>query len=229
MQTNGVADSKAELAKDGRPFAQKCVYALLLALILHVVYDLSQQDYASRYAFGFTAVGIWAFGIAGMLIGHLCLPSTRHRFKKTSLMLLAYVGSYTYMSAGGAYCFSQSGQIRYTSGLSVSDVSIWHPRFMYWEPFQDIDGNSTSRGSAFGYYYSPLITVDRYWLHPTQQLIAGDGVAATGAKCQNHAAELWSARNHMDRQPPQPANGRRYVPTFMIQQRRLLVGITHDM
>lgn len=182
MQTNGVADSKAELAKDGRPFAQRCVYALLLAVIVYVVYDLTQQDYTSRYAFGFTAVGIWTFGITGMLIGHLCLPSTRHRFKKTSLMLLAYVGSYTYMSAGGAYCFSQSGQIRYTSGLSVSDVSIWHPRFLYWEPFQDIQGNSAIRGSTLGYYYSPLMAIDRYWLHPTQHLMADGGAVATNAK-----------------------------------------------
>lgn len=182
MQSNDAANSEPAPASDFAPLAKKCVYASLLAAIVYVVYDLTQQSYSNRYAFGFTAVGIWTFGITAMLIGHLCLPSTRHRFKKASLFILAYVGSYAYFTACGAYYFSRSGQLRYSSGLSVSDVSIWYPQFLYWEPFRDIEGTSTSRGSTLGYYYSPLIAVDRYWLHPTQQLLPDDRAAATIAK-----------------------------------------------
>jgi hypothetical protein len=60
--------------------------------------------------------------------------------------------------------------MRYDFGLSVSDVSIWHPAGVYWEPFVDVRGNETSRGTNLGYFYSPLIRLDRRFVHPTKQL-----------------------------------------------------------
>ena len=84
--------------------------------------------------------------------------------------MLAYVGSYVAFSARGGYHASQTGKLRYSFGLSVTDVWHWQPRFMSWEPFRDVGGNDTSRGDLLGYLYSPLIRVDRAWRHPSQYL-----------------------------------------------------------
>ena len=80
-------------------------------------------------------------------------------------LVLAYVGSYVGLSVAGDYRASQTGMRRYVSGLSVTDVYHWMPRFMWWEPFRDVSGADTSRGDALGYFYSPLIRVDRAWRH----------------------------------------------------------------
>ncbi len=85
-------------------------------------------------------------------------------------LLLAYVGSYVPFSAVGDYRASQTGKLRYFNGLSVTDVYHWQPRFMWWEPFHDVYGKDTSRGDPLGYFYSPLIRIDRAWRHPSQHL-----------------------------------------------------------
>mgnify|MGYP000745972921 CR=1 FL=1 len=87
---------------------------------------------------------------------------------------LLYVGSYCSLSACGEYCFSQSGRVRYSFGLSISDISIWHPRFLQWQRFTTVRGEKTTRGNFLGYAYSPLIAIDRSFVHPTEQLIARD-------------------------------------------------------
>jgi len=182
MQLDDAARSEPNPRNDCR-FILKCfVYAVLITTIAYVIYDLTQEDYSSRYAFGFTAIGIWAFGVTALLIGHLCRPSTRHRTKQTAILLFVYLGTYVYFTSGGEYEFSQSGKPRYSFGLSVSDVSIWHPRFLHWELFHNIQGKSTSRGSTLGYYYSPLIIIDRLWCHPTRQLFADEMPSEPDAK-----------------------------------------------
>ena len=82
--------------------------------------------------------------------------------------MLVYVGSYGALSAAGDYRASQTGKLRYSFGLSVTDVHHWQPRFMGWEPFRDVSGKDTSRGDLLGYFYSPLIRLDRAWCHPSQ-------------------------------------------------------------
>ena len=85
--------------------------------------------------------------------------------------VLLYLASYCCLSGLGEYRFSQSGSVRYTSGLSVSDVSMWHPKFLRWQRFTTVRGESTSQGNAFGCFYSPLIIIDRWLVHPTARLI----------------------------------------------------------
>jgi hypothetical protein len=48
---------------------------------------------------------------------------------------------------------------------------------MSWEPFHDVYGKDTTRGDPLGYFYSPLIRIDRAWRHPSQHLF--DEAAAT--------------------------------------------------
>lgn len=182
MHADDASETKPNPDSDSKSVTERYIYATLVVAIAYGVYDLTQQDYSSRYAFGFTAIGIWAFVITALLLGHLCRPSTRYSIIQSLVLLLAYLGSYALFTVGGGYYFSPSGQARYSSGLSISDVSIWHPRFLYWEPFKNIQGESTSRGSTLGYYYSPLIAIDRYSFHPTQQFFADNEASVTSAK-----------------------------------------------
>jgi hypothetical protein len=85
-------------------------------------------------------------------------------------LAVAYVGSYVALSAAGDYRPSQSGKLRYFGGLSVTDCDHWQPKFMWWEPFRDVSGKDASRGDILGYFYSPLIRVDRAWRHPSHYL-----------------------------------------------------------
>lgn len=83
-----------------------------------------------------------------------------------------YVGSYVVLSACGEWRWSQTGRLRYDFGLAVTDVERWFPRWAYWEPFKDVYGNDTSRGNLQGYIYSPLIRLDRAWIHPDRAVSA---------------------------------------------------------
>ncbi|HEY2589212.1 MAG TPA: hypothetical protein VGI81_25940 [Tepidisphaeraceae bacterium] len=103
------------------------------------------------------------------------------RFGKRSLWLtvglattvVVYVGSYVAMSAGGQWTWSQSGRLRYSFGLSVTDVIRWQPALAHWEQFYDISGNDTSRGNVMGYLYSPLIQLDRSFVHRDRPAVPG--------------------------------------------------------
>ncbi len=86
--------------------------------------------------------------------------------------LLFYIGSYSCLSLSGQYAWSQSGRVRYAFTLSVSDISIWQPKFLYWQRFINVKGEKTTRGNFVGYVYCPLIMLDRWWVHPTERLIA---------------------------------------------------------
>ncbi|MBL8818568.1 MAG: hypothetical protein JNL58_21245 [Planctomyces sp.] len=182
MRCDDAEHSSPRTPKDSRVVIKYFLYAVLGIAIAYVFYDLIQQDYSSRYAFGFTAVGIWAFGLTALLVVHLCRPSIRHRKKQAAIALFVYVGTYVYFTSAGQYDFSQSGKVRYSFGISASDVSIWQPRFLDWQTFQNVHGQSTSRGSTLGYYYAPLIFIDRLWFHPTRTVIAEKMPRDTDAK-----------------------------------------------
>ena len=81
-------------------------------------------------------------------------------------LLTLYVCSYLPKSYYGGYYFSQSGKSRYATGMSVSDIVIWHPGGLWYQyPFINIHGNRTSRGNLQGYFYAPLILLDRAFWH----------------------------------------------------------------
>lgn len=99
----------------------------------------------------------------------------KHAIQKVILGILCffvlYIGTYVFLSWGGRYCFMQSGEVRYKSGLSVSDVVKWQPKFIYWNIHRDIDGGLSIQSNFIGIIYSPLIYLDQKVVHKTQTII----------------------------------------------------------
>ena len=79
------------------------------------------------------------------------------------LLLLLYVVSFALNTYSGGYWDrpERDGHDRYSFGLSMSTAVLWQPRFGYWTPF---------RSDWLGTFYSPLIRLDRKFLHPTRYL-----------------------------------------------------------
>lgn len=85
-------------------------------------------------------------------------------------LYIIYGSSYCIFSCYGGYRFSQSGSLRYSGGrgLSVSDIVEWSPQgCWYQENFRSITGKVVSRGNEWGYFYAPLIKLDRRFFHKT--------------------------------------------------------------
>ena len=89
-----------------------------------------------------------------------------------ALLLVAYAGTYAILSAMGNYRGSQSGKIRYEGGLAATDLMLWQPRGIWYQSnYLAIDGEIISRGNNLGYFYAPLIALDRALFHMTQDLL----------------------------------------------------------
>jgi len=82
--------------------------------------------------------------------------------------LAAYVVSYVILSLCGAYEFGQSGKMRYSFGLSVSDIEQWQPRFVRCRIFQQVDGTRTLQANPLGYVFAPAILLDQKLFHRTK-------------------------------------------------------------
>jgi len=95
-----------------------------------------------------------------------------NRRKRISIVMLsalaAYVVSYVILSLCGAYEFGQSGKMRYSFGLSVSDIEQWQPRFVHCRIFQQVDGTTTLQANPLGYVFAPAILLDQKLFHPTK-------------------------------------------------------------
>ena len=88
-----------------------------------------------------------------------------------ALLLVAYAGSYTILRVMGDYRGSKSGKIRYGGGLAVTDLMLWQPKGTWYQgDFLDVDGKTISRGNSCGYFYSPLIALDRAVFHKSQEI-----------------------------------------------------------
>ncbi len=86
-----------------------------------------------------------------------------------AFLVLAYVVSYCVLSLLGGYYYNQSGEVRYSGGLAATDLVMYQPRFLGWQPrFRRVDGTYTSRGNTLGYFYSPMIYLDRRFVHRTR-------------------------------------------------------------
>jgi hypothetical protein len=86
-----------------------------------------------------------------------------------AVLMISYVGSYAILGALGGYRFDQSGMVRYEIGPAASDLEMWHPKYAWYQDhFETIDGKRTTRGNALGYFYSPLIKLDRMLIHKTR-------------------------------------------------------------
>ena len=82
-------------------------------------------------------------------------------------IVLSYVGIYTALSAAGEYRPSHSGKLRYWFGLAVTDRALWQPKGMYLAQRVDVSGQSKTDGNLLGYFFCPLILLDRAYCHPT--------------------------------------------------------------
>jgi hypothetical protein len=88
-----------------------------------------------------------------------------------SVPVLLYAAGYLVLTLCGGYHFSQSGEPRYVSGMSVSDIIEWDPKGLWWQGrYRFAGGEYGSRGNFAGYVYSPLIALDRALWHRTQGL-----------------------------------------------------------
>ena len=84
--------------------------------------------------------------------------------------LLLYVVCYIILSFGGGYVWTQSGQVRYDFGLSVTDLEQWQPRYTFCQRFRLIDGSWTIRANFLGYVFAPLVLLDQTFVHKTVRL-----------------------------------------------------------
>jgi hypothetical protein len=92
--------------------------------------------------------------------------------------LVAYVGIYVILSAQGQWAGSQTGNLRYETGLSVSDMVEWRAKGCWFQAgFTNVSGEKTCRGNGLGYFFSPLILIDQNFVHKTQYLIAQQDTA----------------------------------------------------
>lgn len=83
------------------------------------------------------------------------------------LIVLSYLGTYVALSAAGEYWPSHSGRLRYWFGLAVTDRALWQPKGMSLARRLDVNGESKTDGNLLGYFFCPLILVDRAYWHPT--------------------------------------------------------------
>lgn len=85
-------------------------------------------------------------------------------------LLALYIATYCALSALGKYQFTPSGRIRF-GDLAISDLQIWQPKSIWFQAdFLDIRGETISRGNFLGYFFSPLISLDRLWVHKTVEI-----------------------------------------------------------
>lgn len=103
--------------------------------------------------------------------------SKRQRILLFILAPLTYIGVYIVLTANGSWALSQTGNVRYGFGLAASDVQHWSPVGVRWERFRTITGETSSRANVLGYLFSPLIRLDRAWLHPDREVFAGSSSA----------------------------------------------------
>jgi peptidoglycan/LPS O-acetylase OafA/YrhL len=91
--------------------------------------------------------------------------------RKISFAVVAlYVGVYILLSLSGGYILTQSGQVRYNFGFSVSDLQQWQPRFTFCQRFRQVDGSWTLRANFLGYVFTPLALLDQTFVHRTVRL-----------------------------------------------------------
>lgn len=84
----------------------------------------------------------------------------RRAFFVGCLLIVLYVGSFAFNSFLGGYWseVERDGHDRWSFGLSMPTACLWQPRVGYWAPY---------RSDWLGAFYSPLIRLDRQFLHPT--------------------------------------------------------------
>jgi hypothetical protein len=97
--------------------------------------------------------------------------SKRTRFLFVLGVIAIYLGSYTILSSNGEYVWTQSGEVRYSFDMAMTDLEQWQPYKAHCQIFRSISGRLTLRGNFLGYLYSPLIIIDQKFIHPTKRIV----------------------------------------------------------
>jgi hypothetical protein len=87
-------------------------------------------------------------------------PKTRRFILVVLGVVMVYVGTYVANSWMGGYWLKpeRDGKDRNTLGFSLHTAIQWQPRYGYCTAY---------RSDFLGSLYSPLVALDRAWLHPT--------------------------------------------------------------
>jgi hypothetical protein len=85
-------------------------------------------------------------------------------------VVLLYIISYAALSLLGSPAASQSGKLKYMMGLSISDVEVWRPKFVYLKIYNGLDGKTQISANTLGWIFLPLEILDRRYWHPTKPL-----------------------------------------------------------
>ncbi len=90
---------------------------------------------------------------------------------KLVLSLATYVAIYVSLSAFGAYRLKISGERRYAGiGLGLMDTDYWYPAGIEWRRWKDVSGKYRIDANPLGWFFLPLIFVDRQLVHPNRQI-----------------------------------------------------------
>ena len=87
--------------------------------------------------------------------------TARRLFLALTVLALLYIASFALNSHCGGYWNKpeRDGHDRWSFGLSMHTAVLWQPRFGYWALY---------RSDWLGAFYSPLIRLDRQFVHPTR-------------------------------------------------------------
>jgi len=97
------------------------------------------------------------------------------KLKKAALIFFGlYVGAYVTLSLCGGYVLTQTGEWRYSWGLSVSDVMQWQPKFVFCQRFKQIDGSRGLRADFMGYIFVPMVLLDQKYVHKPVRILESE-------------------------------------------------------
>lgn len=89
-----------------------------------------------------------------------------------AVVAFLYVVSFAFNTYSGGYWnkLERDGHDRWSFGLSMHTAVLWQPRYGYW---------ATYRSDWLGSFYSPLIRLDRQFIHQTHY-VSDPGFPAWG-------------------------------------------------
>ena len=141
------------------------------ALGLAGLYQLGHQNTDGSMPYCgllFELSGLFALASVVTHLGCQYQLSGKQRWASSLVLGALYLSSYTVLSLNGKYHSSRSGLHRWNAiGLAIDDQSLWFAKGVFWQPFRNIKGRDTVQATMLGHFYSPLIFLDRAFLHHT--------------------------------------------------------------
>lgn len=154
-------------------------FLLAAALVLGVIELYRRGDVYQNsimpYLGLFDMAGVLAFLTVAVHFAWQFKLKAKQRIGSSFAYLCIYVVSYLALSLAGDYHASRSGNRRWQgTGLAVVDQNIWHAKGVFWQPFVTIRGQKTHHATKLGWFYAPLIQLDRRFWHDSVNLFEDD-------------------------------------------------------